>query len=234
MAASPSIMAPEVGAWSIRRIITGVIALFGIAVVTITLLLSNYFWLALIFFFASLFLVAGLSLKKYQRRNLILLLIAASFILVAVGTLIYDFWQTNPEANPFPGNEPATLLAAALVGVGAALILIVLPFLCLVGIAAAGLLQWPQSGSDISFFEAFKYLLLDLLGSRQVWVIAEGGELTGRERDRKYIEVFGGPGWLTVHPGNVVVLQQWGKITRVVGLGSTPLQRWEKVKAVLS
>ena len=50
----------------------------------------------------------------------------------------------------------------------------------------------------------------------------------------KRLETFGGPGWLTVYPGHVVVLHQWGKITRVVEPGPTMLERYEKIKAVLS
>src|SRR5262245_15742973 len=204
MAASSSVRAAEAGSLLSWRTILAVIALAGIILVTGTLLVFNYYWLALIFFFASLFLLVCFSLEKHQYRNLLLLLIAFFFIVFAVGTWINDYWLTNPEAGPFPEDNLATSLASFVVGIGAAFFIVILPFLLLVGIATAGILKWHENGQGISFFNAYAHLLTDVLGIQRISVIVDGDTPKGKERDLKILETFGGPGWLTVYPGRVV------------------------------
>jgi hypothetical protein len=187
-------------------------------VVTGLLLTFNYWW-ALIFFFLSLLIFVWFSLDEDQVRGLWLLLIFCLFVAVLAGSL----------ASLFSYD----LLTSSLIGLIAALIGVVIPFLLLVAIAAIGLLKWHKKDEHSSFFKAFWYLLESVLGFSCFSITIENGEKVGAAKDIDRLEHFGGPGGLIVYPGQVVVLHHWGKFTRVIGVGPTRLKRREQIKAVI-
>lgn len=226
-----------------RRIVIWAATLLSIFVFSGLLLALNY-WLAVIFFFVSLLLLIRFGLDEHEWRGLWLLLVTYFFVAVLVGSLallrlsndssVLQLAQNNAVANIFLGGEVAIVLTCILIGVVGAFISVVIPFLLLVAIANVGILKWHKKDPQISFWTAYWYLLVSILGIFYFWVIVDSdGEIRGRMRDKERLENFGGPGWLTVYQGQVVVLHHWGKVTRVVGLGSTVLKREEQIKAVL-
>jgi hypothetical protein len=172
-----------------------------------------------------------------------LLLTASLFVALLTGRVALD-WLANqpnvpqlagssPIANFFLGSDQAILMTAILLGLLTALVVVVLPLFLLTALATAGVLQWHKKDEQLSFGAAWWYLLTALLGIFHFAVTVEGLELKGSDKDKERLDNFGGPGWLKVYPGQVVVLHRWGRITRAVGLGSTMLRSEEQIKSIL-
>lgn len=215
------------------RILIGLGALVVIFIISGLLLSVNYWW-GVNFLFISLLFLTGLSLYEHEARNLIVLVILSLYVAVLVGSLAQNLLLTTPGINPTAqSSELAAFLTATLVGLLAAVGMVIVPFLILVTIATIGILQWHKKDEQISFWKAYRYLLVNVLGIFHFSVIVEGSEKKGTAEDLDRLDRFGGPGWLTVYPGQVVVLHEWGGITRVIGRGSTMLKRNEKIKMIV-
>lgn len=224
-----------------RRIALWGAALLGIFALTGLLLALNY-WVAVIFFFASLLILIRFGLDEYEWRGLWLLLIICLFVFIFVGSLALLILSNDPRipqlaqrsnmANIFLGTNLVIVFTSVLIGILAASGVIAL-FLSLMAIAAAGILRWHRTDQQVSFWQIFRHLLTTLLGIFHLSVIVDNFEIKGSEKDKERLEYYGGPGWLNVYPGSVVVLHKWGKITRVVGLGSTILRHEEQVRTIL-
>jgi|GEM_PF-3491080 len=195
----------------------GLILLIVLAVAGLALVVNYWFGLGLLFLGLLAWILFGF--KGFQGRNLLLLLYALAFVAIISSSIAYAFLAPD-------------LLTSLLVGVGISFVVIV-PFFLMITVAAVGILKWHKY-QDVSFFQSFRYLLSITLGLRYLWIIVDDKKILGDEDDKKRLETFGGPGWLTVYPGHVVVLHNWGKISRVVEPGFTMLDRHEKIKAVLS
>ena len=221
--------------------------LIGGAVLLVTFILSGIgffysFWLGLVVLFAGLVVTVYLSLESHQARGLWLLLITSLFTAILAGSLAQVFLlnspaiarlaETDETANFFFGSVGAIFLTSTLIGLVAAVVLVILPFLALAALAAVGVLQW-RDGENVSFVAAVRYLLASVLGLPHVAITVEDGKTKGMARDLERFETFGGPGWLQVGPGYVVVLKRRGKISRAVGVGSTMLRAEEGIKAIL-
>lgn len=224
-----------------KRILLWSIALLGIFIVTGVLLAFNY-WVAIIFFFVSLLILVRSGLEEYQARGLCLLLVLSLFITTLIGSLallvlsnnprIPQLAQSNAAAGIFLGSNLAIVFTSILLGILAATSAIIL-LLLLVAIATVGILRWHRTDPHVSFSQIFWHLLTTLLGIFHFSVVIDNFEVKGSARDKERLENYGGPGWLTVYPGHVVVLHKWGKITRVVGVDSTILRHEEQIKAIL-
>ncbi len=140
--------------------------------------------------------------------------------------------QSNAIANFFLGGNVRIVFTSILIGLVAPLVIIV-PFLLLVAIATCSILKWHKEDKQISFKAAFWHLLTMLLGILHLSVIVDNFEIKGSAKDKERLENYGGPGWIKVYPGQVVVLHHWGKITRAVGMGFTILQHEEQIKAIV-
>ena len=216
-----------------QRLITRVAALLGIVIVSGILLLLNY-WLGVTFFFLALLPFISFTFNKYEGRGLLLLLTLSLFVGIIAGSLAEPWVSTNVLNGQATQNDEVTIfLISTIIGVITALTLVIIPFLVIVGVSTAGVLKWHKNDDDISFFDAFWHLLTDLLGILHFMVTVDEGKPQGSEQDLARLKYVGGPGWLIVYPGYVVVLHTGGKITRVVGLGWTMLDRYEKIRAII-
>jgi hypothetical protein len=234
MAASPSAISTGAKAFLGYRLILILGALTGIIIMTGILVIFNYYWLGIIFCVTGIMLLISLMLEKYELRNLCLLLVLGLAVAVIVGMLTQQFLSSNPQILPITQSSDLTLLTISiLIGISATIFFVVIPFLLLVGIATAGILKWHKDNGAVSFFEAYEHVLTDILGIFRLWVTVEDGKIEGDKKSKEYLERWGGPGWLTVYPGYVVVLHKWGKVSRAVGRGSTLLEPREQIKVIL-
>jgi hypothetical protein len=225
-----------------KRIILIGLALLGIFIASSLILAVNY-WAAVIFFFISLLILIHSVLDEDGARGLWMLVIVYLFVTVLCSSLalvglsndpgIPALAQSSATANFFLGSDAALVLTSILIGLLAAIALVVIPFLLLVAVATAGILKWHKKDEQISFFEAFRYLLKSVLGLSGFSVIIDNGEIKGSEKDKTRLANFGGPGKITVYPGQVVVLYRWGKFTRAVGVGPTMLKREELIREIM-
>ncbi|MFN8458980.1 MAG: hypothetical protein U0401_30735 [Anaerolineae bacterium] len=204
---------------------------------------SLNYWLGLTFFFFTLFIFIQLGFNESQPRGLWLVVTASLFIALLTSSVALRWLssypdvprlaESSPAANFFLGGEQAILLTSILLGLLAALVVVALPLLVLAAVATAGVLKWRQKDEQLSFGAAWWYLLTSMLGIFHFAVVVDNRELKGSDKDKERLENVGGPGWLKVYAGQVVVLHRWGKITRAVGLGSTMLKSEEQIKAIL-
>jgi hypothetical protein len=222
-------------------------ALLFVLIVGLSSLIGFYsFWLGyFIFFAASLFLIWR-SYKPIQGRNLLIL--GWAFLLVAV--IVTNVALTNPLVRQIAGEDnvatfsfegdlitsvlslSAVLPLSILIGIVAALWLVIIPFFLIIAVAAVMVSRW-HTGKGNAFFQAFVHLVRRILGIGYFLIHIKGEEPEGDEDDKARLASFGGPGWLIIYPGRVVVLEHQGTITRAVGAGSEMLSWEEKIKAIL-
>ncbi|MCB0163014.1 MAG: hypothetical protein KDI79_02235 [Anaerolineae bacterium] len=188
------------------------------------------------FFFLAILLLVWFGFKKHQGRNLFLLgyfhFLAAFLIINAIVFIpaLREF-VTDTVAGPLTlGNALLILLISA----GGAILLVGVPFVLIIAAASIVVSKWHTGPHYRAYSYAFIHTLFSVLGIGHFMVVVDSsGNLKGNEDDIERLESFGGPGWLVVHIGQVVVLQRQGLITRAVGAGSWMLGRQEQIKAIL-
>lgn len=192
-------------------------------------LVINY-WFGVAFIFSSLLILILFGFKGFQGRNLLLLLYSFALVAVIVSSVAYTFLVSS-QALAQGNIDQSALVTSILIGAVVSFVAIV-PFFLVVTVAALGILKWHKY-QGVTFLQAYRYLLSLALGLRYLWIIIDRGEIYGDEGDIKRLITFGGPGWLRVYPGQIVILHHWGKITRVVGPGSVMLEHHEKIQTIL-
>jgi regulator of protease activity HflC (stomatin/prohibitin superfamily) len=91
------------------------------------------------------------------------------------------------------------------------------------------------SYSLASLRNGFRYLLASLFSlNHPILVIAEGKAQLDKLSEQNLIQAIGGPGYLHIQPGNVVLLESLDGKLRVLGAGRHFITRLERVKEVLS
>ncbi|MBN1993963.1 MAG: hypothetical protein JW953_14785 [Anaerolineae bacterium] len=200
----------------------------------------GYWWgMGLILSALLIFFLFGF--KREQGRNLLLFLYAHAAVVAVAGGLVFTFLvanqqvrqfsQRNDLTNLFLGNYIGVFFDSVVMGVIAAVVIVTVPFL-LVAAAATVVTQYQHKDKRPSFWDAFLHTIHCILARSYFAVEIEGGERKGSEKDIERLNTFGGPGWLIVHPGHVVVLHYQGNITRVVGETKILLKGYEKIKAI--
>jgi len=196
-------------------------------------------------FFAASFSLIWFGLKRYQGRNLWLLL--WFFLLVMIATtngaassplmdrLVGDAATTfsfDGDLTAFSFSTSARLMVSIFLGFLIAFMVVIIPFFLVLAAAAVVVSRW-HTGPGNAFFRAFSHLIRRSLGIGHFLVHIKSEDPEGGPEDKARLEVYGGPGWLIIYPGWIVVLQHQGKITRAVDAGSVMLGREEKIKAIL-
>lgn len=194
----------------------------------------NYLAGNVVFFVVS-FPLIFFGFKSAQGRNLLLLVYFHLLALISVINIavvappLRRFVTTNfPTINADLG----VILSSIVIGLTATFFAVTIPFFLFMALVTIYVLNWHR-GEGVSFFEAFTHIVRTVLGIGSFSVVIEGQEMRGDEGDIRRLKIFGGPGWLIIYPGQVVVLHKHGKMTRAVGAGSVFLKREEKVKAIL-
>ncbi len=169
--------------------------------------------------FAGMFLVVALTLRRVI--GLLLQTDAVNAVIQSTGVLRF-----------FMGSDPlkffwSLLGAFAITGLVAVLILLVY------AASAAPNMFAQYAGYKGHEWEAMRSAIGILLGINQgTWMVSEG-KAEARSTAGGMLAMFGGPGLLIVQEGHVVVLEQGGKLTRVVGSGITWLKAFERVSMVV-
>jgi hypothetical protein len=212
----------------------GVILLVLVALSGVLIYLN--YWFGVVFLFLTLLIFIVVGFKKYQGRNLLLLLYIHLLAVVLLINVIYPFLLYAPvarqlaDSNGFAGalwgGQWEALLSAILFSICGSILTIAVPFFLVLAVAALIVWNWPQS-EGISYFNIFLHLVRTVLGLTPFLVVVEDGELKGDETDKTRMKIFGGPGWLVVDSGYIVVLQRRGIITRAVG------RQEENIKSIL-
>lgn len=212
------------------------LGIFAVILAISGLVASVNYVIGSVFFFLATLALIGWGFKKHQGRNLFLL----GYLHLLAAFLIIHLIYLTPALREFVTGTSTGMLTLGdallilLISVVGAILTVGIPFTLVIAAASVVVSKWHTGPHYRAFFYAFVHTLFSVLGIGHFMVVVDGGgKLKGNEDDIERLENFGGPGWLVVHIGQVVVLQRQGLITRAVGAGSWMLGRQEQIKAIL-
>lgn len=219
------------------RLINGLILLI-IVVISVLGFTFNY-WIGFSLLFLSLPIFITFRFREFERLTLLLLGYLFLLMTLLVASLVQPSLLDNQArsriaiidslAGAVSGSYGGAILISLVVGIIMASLIVGLFFLLLVTAVAASL----HSDDEVSFGEALFYVARSTLGLRLFSLTVEGGDTKGKDKDKKILEKFGGPGRLRIYPGQLVALHKYGQITRIVEAGTTMVKSKEKVKAII-
>lgn len=124
------------------------------------------------------------------------------------------------------GNETGKVFWSLLGGFVISASFVLLLIAAYSAVAARSLyMQYP----GFRFGQAFQAVMSVTLGTHKIQQRVRNGELVDMHGAAGSLAALGGPGVLIVEEGNVAILMQSGRITRVVGMGITWLDYFERV-----
>jgi regulator of protease activity HflC (stomatin/prohibitin superfamily) len=131
---------------------------------------------------------------------------------------------------PGPDDLPLDVVGGVVAGLLAflAVPLILALLVRLSSQAVLGMHEW----EGISRRDAFDFLWSSMIGTNQPWMVVENGEIVASKK-KGIFHTMGGPGIVTARPGNAVVLQRTGEITKIAGPGKHRVRRHEKVRQMV-
>ena len=204
--------------------VLGLLLLLIIVVAALLGGLTNY-WLGFGILFAFLPVVIFVAFRNSEQLTMALLGYVFLLTLGLVASLVPNWLlDSGMETNVIEALQVGWLIA-----IGVAIFVTAFILLLIVSAAAAG---WHQD-SRVSFAQAFKYVLLSLLGRRLFSLDVKEGTIQGADDEKEALEKYGGPGRLRVYPGQAVVLHKHGMTTRAVGPGTVMVSKREKVQTIV-
>lgn len=84
-----------------------------------------------------------------------------------------------------------------------------------------------------SFFAAFKYMIASLFGFGYPIITIRNGVKDLKPDEKNTMDKIGGPGYLTIKMGNVVLMERGIGPTRVLGAGKYFIRRFEVIRYIL-
>ena len=153
-------------------------------------------------------------------------------LLLTVYSVFALWWVVGSALDEFlPRRWPTSTLRAVIPYAAGGAVGVVLPlvfWLVLLYVST----KWILGVSDsfgVPFRKAFRYVAAQVFGASQAYQIVENGAVTA-DNPKGMLSKLGGPGMLVVRPGNAVVLERGGTVTRIEGQGVYPLKRFEFLK----
>ncbi len=166
---------------------------------------------------------------REKWRILVLILYGMAAAALIVGGLVQTVLVVNLPP-PGPGDVPLDLVGGVIAGLLASMA-VPLALAILVRLSASVVLamhEWEGTTRR----DAFDFLWSSVLGTNQPWIVIEDGAVVGGKK-KGILNTLGGPGLLVVRPGNAVVLQMTGEISKVVGPGRHRVRRHEKIRQIV-
>ncbi len=166
-----------------------------------------------------------------RARWILVTIFLAHLTLMAIP--LYLFLWSN-DRLPEEYGQTLMLRAGILGGAGiVSLVLTAIFALVSVYISSVYLLSLHTAEEDISVYEAMRSFVAVLLNTSYDWMIISEGQIK-TTRPGGVMKQLGGPGKLIIEPGNAVVLQSGGRVTRVCGAGIVSTKRFENIKEVVN
>ncbi len=134
----------------------------------------------------------------------------------------------------FLGGEHAfgkQMLFSVVVGTVVGILVVNVPFLALLLISSEWVLAL-RGTAEVDRKTTLRYLWSLVLGVNKPWLIVEAGEVK-TSKPPGVLAMLGGPGMAVIRPGNAVVFERAGEITRTAGPGNVQLKRFEQVRAIV-
>jgi regulator of protease activity HflC (stomatin/prohibitin superfamily) len=143
--------------------------------------------------------------------------------------LLYNLQGAGRMPASYEGLLLARLIVLLLTGL-TSLLLTAVFFVITVYISSYYVLSMTIS-EEINIWHAFRSFIALVLDTQYDWLVVGGGREI-KTREGGMLSKLGGPGRIIIEPGNAVVLQKSGKITRVVGAGVVFTNRHEHIRQI--
>ena len=154
------------------------------------------------------------------------------FIALAWGIARYELskWTAINQSTAFVDR----LIIQAwswLVGAGISAAITVFLFLLTVYISGAYVLAL-KDAEGLNGWQAFKSLLSLMLNTQYDWVVIADGKISVTKK-KGVLKKLGGPGKVVIQPGNAVVFERGGTISRIAGAGVVLTKNFEVIREVI-
>jgi regulator of protease activity HflC (stomatin/prohibitin superfamily) len=181
-----------------------------------------------------LFLNRGLSRVFFFVFGIfVLALVTATVLQIALADNTSLLEDSTVLSFFLGGEELASgkqLLFSIVAGVLLGVLVMALPLLAVMYASSEWVLA--ERGAHIERKRALRLLWSVIMNIQYPWLIVE----EGKEKETKpkgILPMLGGPGNVVIRPGNVVVFERRGEITRVVGPGVVQTKRFEQIRKIL-
>ncbi len=154
------------------------------------------------------------------------------FIAVAWAIARYELIQLTV------GDQSTTLIDrlifqgwSLLVGASISLVVTIFLFLLTVYISGAYVLAL-KDAEGLTDKQAFKSILSLMLNTQYDWMVVADGKVTVTKK-KGVLKKLGGPGKVIIQPGNAVVFERGGTISRISGAGVVLTKRFEVIREII-
>jgi hypothetical protein len=175
----------------------------------------------------------------WGKLRLLSLLMAAEF-LIAVGNLIFASEKIDSIIEQAVALFPTlSVLPHSLLQFLVSLLPLlglrywIVPFL----VIAAGLMIGARFVQDIyelsDYRQAFRYLFASMFAINYPHLLIADGVRSIQEGETNPLDVIGGPGYVTIQPGNAVLFERLDRPSNVMGAGRHYISRFERIKEIV-
>jgi len=219
-----------------RRPSPRTLALVALAVLILLFLYARFGLAAFYLGFMALFLAASVLGPAKARRLasiaywtlLFAFAIALAFQWLAATASVQSLAERSTALAWLVGTFGTSLRASLRLGLILATLLM-FGFLFASAWISSNLILTLSETSGMSRWDALKCLLLMTVGIWCPWAIVEDGEVK-KVKPEGLLQIPLGPGIVVIRPGNAVVFEWGGKVTKIEGPGVAKSQRYEIIK----
>jgi regulator of protease activity HflC (stomatin/prohibitin superfamily) len=191
-------------------------------------------WLAYAVGMAALLLLAW-SFPKREFHRLLIAGVLVFAVAVGFAFLIQEF-ITLRLARYVQGSifEEATFqgLIAFLLGLPVGILAVSLPLLAVMLVSSEFILALNKDPYNRTLKDSLRLLLSLIFQTNYPWlIVAEGEEV--QSRPSGLLKALGGPGLVVIRPGNAVVFERGGQVSRIVEAGIVLTKLYEQIKAIV-
>jgi regulator of protease activity HflC (stomatin/prohibitin superfamily) len=185
-----------------------------------------------------LFLVFYLPSPKWRRLLLTFYLFFVITLLTSTGLQMFlagnktvgRLVAENKVVNFLIGGLTEQIILSTVIGLITGASVVGLPLLVVMLVSSEYILALHQI-HGIRRGDALRVLWSLIMGINYPWMIIDGGKVI-KSKPEGILPAIGGPGVAVIRPGNAVVFERSGKISRIVGPGLVLLKQYERIKAI--
>jgi regulator of protease activity HflC (stomatin/prohibitin superfamily) len=182
--------------------------------------LLGWWWVATVFLLLTLF-IACFAMPSGLRPAIFTLYVFFALWWVS-GSLLDEILPARwPSANL---RSIVPVIGGVIVG----LVAVIPTWLLILFVSTKWILALSDS-LQVSGRKAFWFVLTQTFDTGQNYWIVDNGKVVV-DHSHGLLSKFGGPGALVVRPGNAVVLERGGRVSRIEGPGVYPLKRFERLQ----
>lgn len=171
----------------------------------------------------------GWSFPKGRRLALAIFLALSIALLISLPVkdfIASEFGQTIREGTL------QWLVGFLIVALPAGILIVGLPLLALMLVGSEYILALNKDPYNCTRRDSLRILFSLIFQTNYPWIIVADGEAI-QAKPAGFLEFIGGTGVVVIRPGNAVVFERGGKVSRVEGPGIVLTKRYEHIEAIV-